>query len=278
MGLLLPNLLLGPGPAVASEDDILSHWQQGEVQINGENTEWKGIIHKLTDNGVDIAVQNDDHYLYIAVFIGDRRQMAHVLMTGMSVWFDPAAGKEPLIGVRYPLGLPPESRRDYLRSLPTDPTLEMLQEVAQQEPEGMELLGPGTVQKQSAQIGQAGIEAALKVYSSSLVQELKIPLSTAAGSAHAIGAQPGQKIAILIESALPTRSKLRGDDDEFPGSRGGLRGGRGGKGGGPGGMGRGPGGRGRGPGGRGGESQRLQAPQALKQWVKVTLASPPLGN
>ena len=79
--------------------DLESRWRSADVYIDGVNTEWSGATTYFEDKKLSVGLQNDDEYLYVALFVGDPQTKAQIVMQGCTMWFDPSGEGEEEFGV-----------------------------------------------------------------------------------------------------------------------------------------------------------------------------------
>lgn len=266
-----------------------SRWSGGPVTIDAQNTEWDGAITYFKDQQISVGLQNDDTYLYIALFTEDRGAFAQVLAGGFTIWFDPTGKKEKQFGIRYPRTLKEEERRLLMPPPGKGDKPDFLGQAFKDLPKELEIVDPNGGAGRVLRLGQGEIEAAMNLSNGLLAFELKVPFHKTAETPHAIGALEKGILAVGIETAEMTRPAGRpkgGRGGEGPGGdmgeggpEGGMGGGPGGgMGGGPGGgMGGGPGGGMGGPGGRGpgGPGGGPGANKPLNLWISVLLSTAP---
>jgi hypothetical protein len=259
--------------------EITSVWRDRPVVVDGANEDWEGVTRYLDDAKVSVGVMNDAESAHVNLVFWEPGTIAQIVGGGLTIWFDPAGGKEKTLGIRHPVGAsgasgqgqgpgglatggPPgrpegAGGRDSTRAARV---AEMLAKAANE----MEVLGPHEFDRREVRVDEHdGIDVAARMVKGALVYELTVPLAQASGKPFAVGGAPGGLIGIGLETAEMTRP------DGPPGGRGGGSG-MGGPGGMPGGGRGGPGGGGPGGGGPGGGGER---PEPLKVWAKVQLSA-----
>jgi hypothetical protein len=262
---------LVPATGCGGKVDLESTWREKDVFVDGANTEWTGATTYFEDQKLSVGLQNDDEYLYVALFVGDRGIQAQIVMHGCTVWFDPSGKGEKEFGVHYPLGARLGERGGEAGDRPsgsgaksgggprgTPPDSKMLAEMLSNQPKTVELLGPEPGEYHHQALVDNKIEVIALVHETSLVYEIKIPLARGGEFLYGIGMEPGTKIAIGVETPEIERpERPQGTGSGFGGGKGGGRGGRGGVG-----------------GGRGGN--RPEPPAPLEVWATVKLAPVPV--
>ncbi len=255
-------LLLAGVAAISgcSRLELASHWRTGQVKIDGQNSEWEGLLTPLDDKLTSVGLVNDSSYLYIGLITANRDLARQIMRRGLTLWFDRDGGKKKAFGIRFPLGY-----EGYAPSLDA-PNAGTGQEEASRneriaEASGeLDLYGPREGDIHRMTLAEAeGIEVKAKVDRGMLVYEMKVPLEEDSHHPFAVGAKAGTLIGIGVETTgerqgeRPSEGMTRGD-----------------------GGGRGFGGRGRGGGGMGGGARRA-APQSqaapLDIWAKVLLST-----
>ncbi len=88
--------------AGCSDTEIASKWLDRAIKIDGKNTEWEGGT-LIKEVNASLAVCNDEHFLYLSLTSGNEALLQHMLMGGLTVWFDPMTGSKSVVGIRYPL-------------------------------------------------------------------------------------------------------------------------------------------------------------------------------
>ncbi len=255
------------GVAGCGAKRLSSKWRDRTVTIDAVNNEWQGTITDFEEEQVSVGLLNDDQYLYIGLVFMDPQVQAQALTKGLTFWFDASGKRKKTFGIHYPLEMPEEDRAWFIRALMDGENPDSLTRVFSALPATMELLTQETGPKLSVPINGSDIKVAAKAYRGWLVYELMVPLAASATVPHAIGARPGQAIAVGIEAPAMSRPTGRPAGGRGPGGMGGEppRGG-----GGPPGGGGFPGG-GRGPGGPGGGPDRREP---LNLWTTIELSAP----
>jgi hypothetical protein len=237
------------------------------VTVDGVEDEWTEAIVPLDSENLSIGVSNDDEYLYLVLVSEDRGVVMQATALGLTIWFDPAGGKEHSFGIQYPMGLLFGIRPDLAVGGPVDP--QVRQDHIDASLGELHLL-LGEDESIRSPVGAIkGISTNIQTDGDRLVYELKVPLQGSEDFEYAIGAEPGATLGISLETGEFNFEDVRG-------SRGGNGAGRGGAGGG---VGRGPRGASspKGGGGAGRSSGRRPSgqgrPEPVKAWVQVELVA-----
>ncbi len=248
------------------EDEITSHWKDREITIDGDQTDWQGLLSVSEAKNIAFGIMNDESNLCVTLSTSNRNTMMQVMRLGFTVWFDPNGGTKEVFGVKYPVGIQgmgPRSEGRSGRSQDSMPDMEEQIRSISESQLWVEVLGPGKddVARISA-VDTAGIQVRLG-YSNfgQLVYEMRIPLKSLPQRPQALDVSPGGIIGVGFKTGVVDWAARR---SQRPG--GGMRGGR------PGGM---AGGRsgGRPGGGMRGGSPRGAMLEPFTYWAKVTLAT-----
>jgi hypothetical protein len=235
-----------------------------EIVIDGKADDWQGALALVGEEALFIGFQNDRSNLYICLEAGAEREPKGLMRQGMTIWFDTAGENKKTLGVRYPLGGPPEGRDGQQREKEQE---EAPAKGPGQGLEELEIIRSGKEPPERMtleQAGKEGLEVSLSDSGGSFVYELKIPLASAsADSPVSLGIRPGSVVGIGFETGKWNLERPPGQ------SRGDMGAGRGGTGGQPGGMGASPGGMGRGR----GAGVVPDFPEPIKLWIRVRLTS-----
>ena len=197
--------------AGCNHNGIASRWSRDAVTIDGDQRDWQGALKRIRGQEVAVGVMNDDAYLYVTLSSPDRRTMLQVMRGGFTVWFDPRGRQRKVLGVRYPLGaaalgLEDDGWRRPARGQRPDPA--RLLESMRSSELFVEVSGPGKADLAHVPLNsEGGIQVAIgwSTYGQ-FVYELRIPLAPGDASPHAVGAAPGQTIAIGFETGGTARS------------------------------------------------------------------------
>ncbi len=278
---------------------IESEWRSREIVVDGSLDEWEGTLRFVEDAKLSLGIHNDAEYLYLAVYSRNPQVVRQIALRGLELKLE---GKDESLHIRFPVGLAESGLRPPLQRDGDEPGLRPPprrggDETEDRELRGLEqdfaaslgtflLYGSGPGESRSvATDGESGLLLRSRMERDEIRCEMRIPLAPGATRPLAVGAGPGSRITLSLESPREKRDELArgpggappggGPGGGPPGMGGGGMGpppGGGTSGGGPGGMGGGPGGgmRGGGPGG-----SRGDVPSSLKLDVKVILAVEP---
>lgn len=256
--------------ACGGPPELASRWRDRELVVDGKLDDWDGLQSDLaTGNGepARIGIANDGEALWLSLQTSDPNLQRLISHRGLTIWFDPAGGKQHLTGVRFPL--------------PAARPLSRWGEIGGSRPGGaqldsLELLGPQPyTRKELSAPGGDGVQVAIGFGERAITYELRVPLA-AVPPGWGLGVKPGSVLGIGVQSKgieprpprRPGEVGKRGPGggepppgDQPPGDEGGgppddegPPGGRGGP---------------RGPGGR----MRPGAVRDFEVWASVRLAS-----
>jgi hypothetical protein len=260
----------------------------GKLARTEAHDEWQGALQLLEDEHMHIGLLNDREALYLSFATRNRTNQIKMLKQGFTLWFDIQGGEERVLGLRFPAGrggMNPGSdpqgqdssmRRGRGRSTQQGlPQLADLMAGQDALPTEIEIM----FSEHSSQFVQLatveGLEIAMDTTRDVLHYELRLPLSSRAGSPFNLAATSGDLLGVGFEMdglAPPEGSAGRGGKSGGGMSGGGMGGGGSMGGSHGGGGGRGGGGRGgMGGGDRGAMSEILEP---VKFWGKILLATP----
>jgi hypothetical protein len=244
-----------------STKTLESTWPARPVVVDGHDDEWSAPRLALKDHKVSLSAVNDDANLYVRVETRDRAMQAQMLGRGFTVWLAPGGDKSKKFGIRFPLGMEGRGAKLLRRMGRGGGDLEERWPRLEEQMKAFEIVGAdGEPLERRLRASSEDIEVSMSYADGLLVYELKTPLAAGEGHAYALGATPGQTVAVGLETPEVERREPRADLDD--GSR--RRGRRGGFGDGLG---------GRGARGRAG-GLRPSSPDRLNVWATVRLASP----
>ena len=233
--------------AGCSSLDLTSRWKNKKIDIDGRRTEWGDTVTALDDHGTAVGMLvNDDQYLYIGLSTTNRDYQRQIMRGGLTIWFDRNGGEDKKFGVHYPMGFMPfrgsSERQGDESEQSGDRPPETRREYPDTAADELEIYGSGENDHHRMTFAETGgIEAKVRASNDMLIYEIKVPLADNGPQPFAIGAKPGSKIGVGLET-ISGRAGDGGQRAEGGEGRGGGMGGRGG----------GMGGRGGGGGRRGG--------------------------
>lgn len=211
-GALLALLAFAAFAASGCKTEMESTWRTREVKIDGQNEEWDGAMHIFQDQRVDVGLLNDERYLYLGLFAGDKERETQMLASGCTIWLTADGKKAKRLGVRFPHGLPPERRREFAREWAKNGAETAVASTHALDGSAELVNEDGPLMVTAA---DDSVQVAVKPYRDALIYELKVPLARIAE----LGAvSPGQEIGIGIElgsvSKAVRKSTLQSDPRE----------------------------------------------------------------
>ena len=254
----------------AASSNMNSLWQNNEIKIDGDASEWNKSIQQIPDKKISIGFRNDDKFLYVCLVSEDRSKIMMITRAGLIVWFEPESGAKNKFGIRYPIVttlstlIPtPEINREGGQGSNLD---KIFSKILEQQNE-FQIINKDKFPLTALPIvNNEGIEVKLGYHSNQFVYELKVPLAVNADYSFAVDALPGEKIKVKFETEEFSFEGLRG-----AGSGSGMPPGSGGKPQGGGGGGR-PGGGGMRSPGMGGSNMM----EPLNYTVEINLEASPI--
>ncbi len=235
-----------------------SRTPERQVAIDGRSDDWAGNLFIVKNEGVTLGFLNDQEYFYVCLRAEDNSRRGQIMRSGLTVWFDPKGGKKKTLGIKFPLGLPPDER-----PMPRGDFGEEEEEPDSKRPgeenlNELEIIRSENEEPEKMEVAEAkGIEIKALPSRGGLVYELKIPLVQSDENPIAVGAEPGKTIGVGFETGKFDFNSMSRRPGRMPGT-GGMP---------PMGGGMGRGGMGRMGGGM------PQMPEDLKIWATVKLGS-----
>jgi hypothetical protein len=175
---------------------LASDWQQGEMNINGSDSEWQRGLYYDKESDMVYGVRNDDKYVYIFLKTQNRSTQIQIMRQGLTIWFDREDGKNQTFGVKYPM-----SRQETNAGFSLDTNEEKLHTFLDQEFPEMEIIGPKkeNIQRFSA-LEAPGIRVKIGRMNETLVYELCVPLNRTSEHPFAIEPISAHRIGIEFET------------------------------------------------------------------------------
>jgi len=198
----LALLIVSLSSDAATKPDVVCSWNDGEVKIDGDSSEWEGSFAKLKKDELLVSMRNDQDVLYVCLIPQKREIRDQMLGLGFTLWFDPAGGKEKVFGIGFPVGFGgpsamggppiggPEKRETDLKEVNSK----------------LEILVPASAERHRIPADKAeGIDVRIGLEEWRLIYEAKIPLQKSSVHPHAVGAPAGQLIGVQMETTEPPR-------------------------------------------------------------------------
>jgi hypothetical protein len=168
------------------------------VLIDGQADDWSGRLFVVEGQNVALGFMNDREFLYICLRIDDPGMKRQLLRSGMTVWFDPAGGKNKVLGIKYPVGLKSGGEGTWRVEDPED--VEAPGEVGGNLTD-VEITRQGISKPEVMDIAEAeGFELKASASGSNFVYEIKVPLSKSGNCPASLGAAPGGTVGVGFET------------------------------------------------------------------------------
>lgn len=72
------------------------------IAVDGQALEWEGVeLTLLGESGLTMALQHDQHRLFIYLASGESRVLEHLSKTGLTLWVDETHDEAKMAGVRF---------------------------------------------------------------------------------------------------------------------------------------------------------------------------------
>lgn len=213
--------------AGCGDEEINSVWNQSFITIDGNQSDWEGKLHYLSDQQSVVGIANDNDYLYLCLATNDTAKMFQFFSTGFTVWIE-SKNSDEKIGVQYPMRSGDMRRMMRPRNTQTeaerpDAIVRLNEFKAQQNEIGIvnEDNFPLTVYPLTNELG---LNVDLGVQMGLLVYEMKIALDKDLYGGHNLKSGPGDELTIGFESGDFRRPSL-GEGERPSGMVTGRRGG-----------------------------------------------------
>jgi hypothetical protein len=226
----------------SSSEKLISTWQNHEIKIDGDPSEWKNTLHAIPDQKAFVGFRNDDKFLYLCLTTNDRAKVGQMLRDGFITWFEPESGNYQPFGISFPQ---PNIFTDQQQFKPSSQGVEH-ESSPQENPENF--MDKMIIQQTQLEIvnkdkyplialplmNKEGIQAKLSVKDNYFVYELKVPLAVGNDYSYPAGVTPGNTIKIRFETEKMemSKSESKPQGERSPDSESGQmprgRGGRGG--------------------------------------------------
>lgn len=200
LSILTAALILCSG---CGDEEINSAWTQSAIAIDGNQSDWEGKLHYLSDQQAAIGIANDNDYLYLCLATNDTAKMFQFFSAGFTVWLESKNSNEK-IGIQYPMRTG-EMRRMVQSGNPRiegerpDAKVRLNEFKAQQTEIGIvnEDNFPLTVYSLTNELG---LNVDLNFEIGLLVYEMKVPLKIDLYGGHNLKSGPGDNLTIGFES------------------------------------------------------------------------------
>jgi hypothetical protein len=193
-----------------------SDFPKRQIAIDGKTDGWVGELYVVPNETLNLGFQNDRDNLYICLVAVDRMTRLQIAMQGLIVWFNPQGKKEKVFGIKYPVGISPG---DWPKQLGPAGGDDFIEESLKKNANSLEILGSEKEPPQKMELSEArGIEIKIVPSTATLVYQLRIPFQRTPDHPLAIGAEPGQVVAVGFESPEINPNKFpKGPTEGQPG-------------------------------------------------------------
>jgi hypothetical protein len=215
---ILPLLFAGCG-----DQQINSHWTNGDIKIDGNQEDWGNTINFLKDENVGIGVQNDSDNVYICLVTSNRTLIMRALRNGLTIWIDPQ-NKNRTYGIKFPIGMSNDMMFNYQEN--QDGNYQDMGSMMKKYESSMtefELVNKDGELLSGIPIkNDYGIEVKVNITRDQLVYELKIPLNHSINKGFFVNTTAGSKIRLGFEEGKVNRSQIqqRNKENGFEGGNG----------------------------------------------------------
>jgi hypothetical protein len=219
--------------------EAVSDWNNSQVNIDGNATEWGKSLQYLKDDNVAVGFKNDNKFLYVCLTTSDRARIMPILGGGLIVWFKPEDGGKTF-GVKYPM---PADRADFQKpgqgafeqgnaGFDRENRSEMMNRMLDRQND-LQIVDEDNHPLNLYPIENThGIKAKLGYHSDQFVYELAVPISGNNKYPYEVAMGKDNKVKIEFETQEMQRrnSSRERNGDESQGDNGGSEGGEGGMG------------------------------------------------
>ena len=208
-----------------------SVWLKDKVAIDGDLSEWKGLL-QTSNEQFGIGIGNDDSSFYVCLHSEDRGIVHQVMRFGLTVWFENGKSVKNRVGIRFPMGR--TGGMDQRRFQEARQDSAAIRRLREESLNAMEVLGPGKDDTipMTISIAQSWGKLALKATldMEQFTYELKIPLHADSAAKVAVPLSRDSLLTVVLESSAPDPNDAQPSEEQGdgPGHGGGGGGGRGG--------------------------------------------------
>jgi len=192
-----------------SSEQFISTWQNHEIKINGDPSEWKNSLHQIPDKKIFVGFKNDDKFLYLCLTTNDRAKVMQMLRAGFITWFEPVNDNYKPFGISFPQPNIFSDQQELRQS-----NLGIKNESSSQEENPDNFMNKMIIQQTQFEIvnkekypmmalpliNKEGIEVKLSIKDNFFVYELKVPLAVGNDYSYTAGVTPGNKIKVRFET------------------------------------------------------------------------------
>lgn len=169
-----------------------------QIEVDGRRTDWEGNLTRMGESHVFAGFHREGGNLYVALVSQDGAFDARVFASGLTVWFDTAAGRRRSFGIRHPVLGPEARKRLRADSVAGRPDRERLLEAAGDEVVLVRSASPGdSAREVRLTPGEAGgLEVASSIDRGLFTWELRLPLGADGASPNALPVAGADTISV----------------------------------------------------------------------------------
>jgi hypothetical protein len=216
--LVFPLLVTGCG-----DQEINSHWYNGNIKIDGNQEDWGNTINFFKDENIGIGIQNDSDNVYICLVTSNRAHIIRALRNGLTIWIDPQ-NKNRTYGIKYPIGMSNDMMFNYQQNQNGDyQDMGSMMKKYESSLNEFELVNKdGELLSGIPVKNDYGIELKVNITRDQLVYELKIPLDHSINKGFFVNTTPGSPIRLGFEEGKFDKSQIqqRNKENGFEGGSG----------------------------------------------------------
>jgi uncharacterized membrane protein YgcG len=204
-----------------SSQQLISTWQNHEIKINGDQSEWKNALFQVPDKKVFIGFNNDDKFLYLFLKTNDRAKVIQMFRAGFITWFEPENSDYKPFGISFPqpnvFSDQQQFKQNYQgvnsESNPQEENPDNFMDKMIIQQTQLEIVNTDKYPLMALPlINKDGIEAKLSVKDNYFVYELKVPLAIGNEYSYTAGVKPGNTIKVRFETEKLEMAKKESSD------------------------------------------------------------------
>lgn len=209
---------------------IQSSWSSGNVVIDGNDTDWGNTLTYNDKSNFMYGVQNDGKNLYLCFATNDPDLQAKIIRMGLTVWFDRTGGDNQNFGIKYPLNFQDmnfhrtesEDNQSIMGQRNQEPmSTDRLKSMLSRKLNDLEIVGRNKDDLTRMTVSELkGIEVKMAFQNSTLVYEMKMPLTFSPGVPYALNTDTSKTISIGLETGTIDLSKIKSRGDRGGGAMG----------------------------------------------------------
>lgn len=183
----------------ASTMRVDSHPALAESRVDGKRRDdWVGGLTLVEKENLWLGFRNDQDYLYLLLTTTDRDVIFSIASGGLIVWFDPAGGKEKVLGFRYPVGMEGAMKGSTPGAARPDPgAFGRLLEVSA---DGFEVLRRDGPPLRLASRDTLGVQVAASIEDGAMVYEMRVPLRSGEAEPFAVDGALASGVGVGFET------------------------------------------------------------------------------